>query len=826
MSEKNNNNTAIVSIKKDLYDTETEDEDEEEIERQLQAQIRLCQQNGNSTDAELFKSRPKLPITPFISFPLERAPKVYLSKFEISGLKSIVQWLSSLSPSKRAIPELVIAPQSLLKDARKLIEDHSNDQHELSVTNKPVLFWLNKKTLNSLSLINGSHNNHQYKITQLCSGSHYKSLKPISSAMKRPKSPLQKLGTSGCCNDSIPQFKISSGTTLKNDLIPSSFEGLIAQTGLKTAPGPFHFRPATSSFFKTTTTTTSSSTVSELSSSTLMDTLTKPISTKPLTISIVSNNTNNINKNVSPLSPLVKPSSPAYPPPPLPPPPSALQQQTNIGFNSPPSFNHNNYSNYYHQNNNKQPQQQPSISSEHAYNQSPSLYYNPNIYHNYAYHPYRPIKPSPYSGHMPIPLSNTSITSSLITTSATTSPQSLLPIRPVPKSLVIDQQQAATISNVQSSPPQVPIVASISKQTIAPGVIVRPLATPLLTPVAVVPATYIQPVITQQMPLGSTVYQGPINYQQQLPTSPQVATVFNYNGPQQLRHHNPMVVTQHPQTQQQSYYQYYQSPQQTNVQTSVQMVQQQQLQPQATSILNTNNQFTTSISPTTIPCKINNNTQSLHVPVSSAPSIAPNTGSQTSQLIYYHNIQPQSPHQSVVTSSSPQSIIVRPQFLNHQAYSAHSSTIQAYHHHTSTVTPPQPQTYAALQTATIVQPSAQPPPSASMYYVSNHHSPSQQQTPTTITQQSLVASNYSNQTYLMTNTTPAPNSLISSNQQSYNMSLYQQQQSQQQPQVATVSAGNNSSSIYTQYPQHSGGNNGAQYLSATTTASIYPIQYG
>lgn len=60
-------------------------------------------------------------------------------------------WLSRLSPSKRSLPELVANGEALLNDAKVLIDEHSNDEQQIAVTGKPVLFWSRRTTGSSLT---------------------------------------------------------------------------------------------------------------------------------------------------------------------------------------------------------------------------------------------------------------------------------------------------------------------------------------------------------------------------------------------------------------------------------------------------------------------------------------------------------------------------------------------------------------------------------------------------------------------------------------------------------------------------------------------------
>lgn len=417
-------NQNAVTTKSDPFDTDTEDEDFEEIERQLK-------------ERELYK--PKMPRKPFRSFyPSSTLAKVHLSKFELTGLRAIVKWLTTLSPSKRAIPDLLISPEALLSETRNLIEDHLADKHEQSITNRPVLFWLTKK-----AMTNGHHE------TKLRLTVPPGERKPFGGTLKRPKSPL------GASNDSgigIGGYKVSSGTTLKSDLILSSFEGLIAQTGRSSGGIMFNNRPT-------------------------------PPATKPTDgrtpIAVVVNST-----KASPApatSPAYTPKSPQTPAPPLAPPISTYQYGGNYGQvaqyyqnqQQPPTGSYP----HHHQHQQQQPHQQAYrpppqavISAEHAYTTNPALYQNPHLHHNYAYHPYRPAGPT-----------GTTTTTNGVATSATprlshTSPSTSYPIRPIP-------------TVVQAVAPNGTGGLTIHKPTAQVATVQMPL---IVRPVAATPA-YVQP---------------------------------------------------------------------------------------------------------------------------------------------------------------------------------------------------------------------------------------------------------------------------------------------------------------------------------------------
>ncbi|KAH7637477.1 lysine-specific demethylase 2b-like protein [Dermatophagoides farinae] len=185
-------------------------------------------------------------VGPFITFvPNE---KIHLTKYEIIGLKKLIQWLSQkFDKFKREIrksneqqqqqqmlrnnliPELIISPENLLDDARKMIEEHENDNQELAITNRPVLFWFTKKMITQL--------NKPMKMTKKSTSStiiqqHQKI--PI----KRQQSPTNNDNSQ---QQQQQQRQVSLGTTLDYDLISSSslLKGLIEQTD--TAPCYYNY---------------------------------------------------------------------------------------------------------------------------------------------------------------------------------------------------------------------------------------------------------------------------------------------------------------------------------------------------------------------------------------------------------------------------------------------------------------------------------------------------------------------------------------------------------------------------------------------------------
>ena len=68
-------------------------------------------------------------------------PQVHLTKYEIEGLKEMIDNLQSLAPNKRFVPDGIADPEGLLSEAIKVIKDHVKDDPKLAITGKPVACW-------------------------------------------------------------------------------------------------------------------------------------------------------------------------------------------------------------------------------------------------------------------------------------------------------------------------------------------------------------------------------------------------------------------------------------------------------------------------------------------------------------------------------------------------------------------------------------------------------------------------------------------------------------------------------------------------------------
>ncbi|XP_022188601.2 jmjC domain-containing histone demethylation protein 1-like [Nilaparvata lugens] len=64
---------------------------------------------------------------------------VHLTPWEYRGLKAIIFFLHDLPLNKKNIPDLITDPRALVKNVRKLLEEHRNDDPVCAVTGEPVL---------------------------------------------------------------------------------------------------------------------------------------------------------------------------------------------------------------------------------------------------------------------------------------------------------------------------------------------------------------------------------------------------------------------------------------------------------------------------------------------------------------------------------------------------------------------------------------------------------------------------------------------------------------------------------------------------------------
>jgi len=66
---------------------------------------------------------------------------INLTKYEVEGLKKMIEKLQSLAPNKRDVPDGIVNAEELLLEASKVFKEHLNDDHKLALTGKPVACW-------------------------------------------------------------------------------------------------------------------------------------------------------------------------------------------------------------------------------------------------------------------------------------------------------------------------------------------------------------------------------------------------------------------------------------------------------------------------------------------------------------------------------------------------------------------------------------------------------------------------------------------------------------------------------------------------------------
>ncbi|VDI78385.1 F-box and leucine-rich repeat protein 10/11 [Mytilus galloprovincialis] len=66
---------------------------------------------------------------------------VHLTKWEIKGLKKMIEWLEDLPPSKKGIPKDLIDPEGVLREANQLVIDHLQDNAQLAITGETITYW-------------------------------------------------------------------------------------------------------------------------------------------------------------------------------------------------------------------------------------------------------------------------------------------------------------------------------------------------------------------------------------------------------------------------------------------------------------------------------------------------------------------------------------------------------------------------------------------------------------------------------------------------------------------------------------------------------------
>ncbi|KAJ8044202.1 Lysine-specific demethylase 2B [Holothuria leucospilota] len=66
---------------------------------------------------------------------------IHLCQKELQELSALVKFLDGLTEDKRNVPDLITDPDELLKEGKKILKVHANDNQELAMTGEPVLKW-------------------------------------------------------------------------------------------------------------------------------------------------------------------------------------------------------------------------------------------------------------------------------------------------------------------------------------------------------------------------------------------------------------------------------------------------------------------------------------------------------------------------------------------------------------------------------------------------------------------------------------------------------------------------------------------------------------
>ncbi|KAK3085173.1 hypothetical protein FSP39_025494 [Pinctada imbricata] len=65
----------------------------------------------------------------------------YLTKWELEGLRKLVDWLEELPLSKKGVPRDMMNADEVLTDIKRLLMDHEDDNQKLAVNGEPLLVW-------------------------------------------------------------------------------------------------------------------------------------------------------------------------------------------------------------------------------------------------------------------------------------------------------------------------------------------------------------------------------------------------------------------------------------------------------------------------------------------------------------------------------------------------------------------------------------------------------------------------------------------------------------------------------------------------------------
>ncbi|XP_054166951.1 lysine-specific demethylase 2A-like [Oppia nitens] len=155
------------------------------------------------------------------TLPSTQSKHIHLTPYELSGMKAIIMWLQKLPTHKRSVPDLIISSDALLSDAQILIDEHNADKHDLAVSGEPVLTWTKKLTKSQLLTSQlRSIKPPSYVLKQM----RMKETPPLPAPPRAESPPTRPISSN--------QYATNTATTLNQDMIPSSFAGLIAQTGV------------------------------------------------------------------------------------------------------------------------------------------------------------------------------------------------------------------------------------------------------------------------------------------------------------------------------------------------------------------------------------------------------------------------------------------------------------------------------------------------------------------------------------------------------------------------------------------------------------------
>ncbi|XP_060587380.1 lysine-specific demethylase 2A-like isoform X2 [Ruditapes philippinarum] len=97
-------------------------------------------ESANSLDLKSV-DKPEIMKVPYKSPVKKRTKYIHLTKYELEGLIEVLGWVESLPPTKKGIPKDLIDPDAVLREVKRLIQEHMKDNPELAITGEPVLEW-------------------------------------------------------------------------------------------------------------------------------------------------------------------------------------------------------------------------------------------------------------------------------------------------------------------------------------------------------------------------------------------------------------------------------------------------------------------------------------------------------------------------------------------------------------------------------------------------------------------------------------------------------------------------------------------------------------